>query len=175
MCLNSFAKSNDIFHSLQFGFCKGLDAFDALLTITYTVKKSLDTGCKVHMIALDFSAAFDCVNHEALIFKLSQMTNGGTLLDRKIKVLTGTKQRVAVSGRCIYYKNVIFVVPPGSGLGRMLYTLCTGDMWSGLENWLLAYKDDATLFAYVPSPLKRPFFVESLSRDLVIISGLCKL
>ena len=33
-CLNTFAKKNNLSPILQFGFCKGLDACDVLLTIT---------------------------------------------------------------------------------------------------------------------------------------------
>ena len=32
------------------------------------------------MVGLDYSAAFDCANHEALIFKLKQLSLGGTFL-----------------------------------------------------------------------------------------------
>ena len=58
------------FPSLQFGFYKGLGTCDVLLTITSAVQKYLDIGCEVHMIELDFSAAFDHVSHESLIFKI---------------------------------------------------------------------------------------------------------
>ena len=58
----------DLCPILQFGFRKGLGTFGALLTITSVVQKSLDTGCEVLMICLDFSPTFDCVSREALIF-----------------------------------------------------------------------------------------------------------
>ena len=43
---------------------------DALLTITSFVQKALDSGCEVHIVGIDFSAAFDRVNHKPLIFEL---------------------------------------------------------------------------------------------------------
>ena len=61
--LNAYAETNDLFPHLQFAFRKGLGTCDALLTIISAVQKSLDTGCEVHMIGLDFSSAFDSVNH----------------------------------------------------------------------------------------------------------------
>ena len=70
--LNNFAEKRNLFPSLQFGFCKGLGTCDALLTITNFVQKVLDSGCEVRMVGLDFSAAFDWVNHKALVFKLRQ-------------------------------------------------------------------------------------------------------
>ena len=46
-------------------------------------------------------------------------------------------------------------------------------VWS--ENRLVAYTDDATLFALVLSPHMRPIIAESLNRDLAKISAWCKL
>ena len=60
--LKNFAEKRNLFPNLQFGFRKGLGTYDALLTITNFVQKSLDSGCKVRMVGLDFSAAFDRVN-----------------------------------------------------------------------------------------------------------------
>ena len=48
----------------------------------------MDTDCEVCMIGLDFSAASDCVNHEALIFTLSQIV-GGTCRNILVEFLTG--------------------------------------------------------------------------------------
>ena len=46
---------------------------------------------------------------------------------------------------------------------------------TGLENELVAYADDATLVAVVPSPDQRHLVSESLNRDLAKISDWCKL
>ena len=78
--LNNFAEKRNLFPNLQFGFCKGLGTCDALLTITNFFHKSLDCGCEVHMVGLEFSAAFDRVNHKALIFKLRQLGVDGPFL-----------------------------------------------------------------------------------------------
>ena len=79
--LNNFAEKKNLFPHLQFGFRKGLGACDALLTITNFVPEGLDCGCEVRMVGLDFSAAFDRVNHKALIFKLRQLGVGGPFLN----------------------------------------------------------------------------------------------
>ena len=71
--LNNFAEKKNLLPHLQFGFRKGCGTCDALLTITNFVQRPLCCGCEVRMVGLDFSAAFDCVNHKALIFKLRQV------------------------------------------------------------------------------------------------------
>ena len=68
---------NNLSPNQQFGFCKGLGACDAVLTISDNVQRALDSGFEARMVGLDFSAAFDRVNHNALIYKLRLLSIGG--------------------------------------------------------------------------------------------------
>ena len=124
------------------------------------------------MIGLDFSSAFDRVNHETLKFKLRQMDIGGTFLNIIVEFLTYRKQRVVVDGHSNDYRNV---VPQDSVLGPLLFILYTCDMCSGLENRSVAFGIDAILFESAPSPHMRPAIAELLNRDLAKISDWCKL
>ena len=90
--LNNFAEKRHLFPNLQFGLCKGLGACDALLTITNFVQKALDSGCEVHMVGLDFSAAFDRVNHKVLVLKLRQLGVGGPFLSILTEFLSNRLQ-----------------------------------------------------------------------------------
>ena len=56
--LNAFAEVNNLFPNQQFGFCKGLGACDAVLTISDKVQRALDSGFEARMVGLDFSAGF---------------------------------------------------------------------------------------------------------------------
>ena len=127
------------------------------------------------MVGLDFSAAFDRVNHKALIYKLRQLGIGGSFLNILIEFLTNRKQRVVVDGHHGEWRRVISGVPQGSVLGPLLFILYTHDMWIGLENQLVAYADDATLIAVIPTPDQRQLVSESLNRDLAKINDWCKL
>ena len=70
------------------GFRKGLGACDAVLTISDKVQRALDSGFEARMVGLDFSAAFDHVNHNALIYKLRQLSIGGPFLNILMDFLT---------------------------------------------------------------------------------------
>ena len=151
-CLNNFAEKKNLFPNLQFGFRKGLGACDALLAITNFVQKAMDSGCKMHMVGLDFSTAFDRVNHKALIFRLRQLGVGGLFLSILTEFLSNRLQKVVVDGQFNEYRNVISGVPQGSVLGSLLFILYTHDMWFVLENMLVSYADDATLIALYSIP-----------------------
>ena len=94
--LNSFAEKKNLFPHLQFGFREGLGSCDALLPITNFVQKALHCGCEVRMVGHAFSAAFDRVNHKALIFKLGV---GGLFLSILTEFLSNRVQRVVVNGQ----------------------------------------------------------------------------
>ena len=57
-------------------------------------------------------------------------------------------------------------VPQESVLGPLLFITCLHDMWSGLESDIVAYADDATLIAVVPSLDVRAAIADSLNCGL---------
>ena len=84
--LNAYVDKSNIFYSLWFSICKGLDTCDTLITIINVVQKTLDIinvahmaldyGCEIHRAGHDFSAVFDLVNYEDLIFSFKQLGLG---------------------------------------------------------------------------------------------------
>ena len=108
--LNNFAEKKNLFPHLQFGFRKDLGTCDALLTITNFVQKALDCGCEVHMVGLNFSTAFDRVNHEALKFKLRQLGVGGPFLSILTEFLLNRLQRVVVNLVSLMIIEMLFPV-----------------------------------------------------------------
>ena len=75
------------------------------------------------MVGLDLSAAFDRVNHKALIYKLRHLGIGGSFLNILIEFLADRKQRVVVDDQHVEWRRVISGVPQGSVLGSLLFIL----------------------------------------------------
>ena len=68
--LINFLQINDIFSNFQFGFRKKHSTSHALLTFIEKVTQALDNHSHMLGIFLDFSKAFDTIDHKILLKKL---------------------------------------------------------------------------------------------------------
>ena len=57
----------------QFAYRKGLGTCDALLCVAHTLHDALEMGQEPRIVKIDFSAAFDRVNHQGILFKLCSL------------------------------------------------------------------------------------------------------
>ena len=135
----------------QFAYRKGLGTCDALLCMSHTLQSALERGQEARIVQIDFSAAFDRVNHQGILYKLSSVGIGGSVLSVLMQYLSNRSQYVLVDGCCSKLVNVVSGVPQGSVLGPLLFLLYM-ELFFILENKLIGYADDSTLIAVVPSP-----------------------
>ena len=63
----------------QFSYRKGLGTCDALLCISHTLQSALESGQEDRIVQIDFSVAFDRVNHQNILYKLCSVGIGGFL------------------------------------------------------------------------------------------------
>ena len=57
----------------QFADRKGLGTCDALLFVSHTLQSALESGQESRIVQIDFSTAFDRVNHQGILYKLSSV------------------------------------------------------------------------------------------------------
>ena len=67
----SYISKHNILAKLQFGFQSNHTTFDALIMFVDYIVTAMDNGDNVVGIFLDFSKAFDTVNHKILLDKLN--------------------------------------------------------------------------------------------------------
>ena len=139
----------------KFAYRKGLGTCDALLCVSHTLQSALESRLEARNVQIDLSAAFDRVNHHGILYKLSSVGIGGSVLSVLTQFLSNRSQYVLVDGCSSKMVNVVSGVPQGSVLGPLLFLLYTSEFFSILENKLIGYADNSTLMAVVPSPVVR--------------------
>ena len=78
---------------------------------------------------IDFSAAFDRVNHQGILHRLSSVSIGGSVLSVLTQFLSNRSQFVLVDGCRSKLVNVMPGVPQGIVLGPLLFLLYTSELF----------------------------------------------
>ena len=69
--LGRFMERNGMLPTAQFAYRKGLQGTcDALLCVSHTLQSALESGKETRIVQIDFSAAFDRVNHQGILYRL---------------------------------------------------------------------------------------------------------
>ena len=94
---------SSVLPTTQFAFQKGLGTCDALLCVSHTLQSALENGQEARIVQIDFSAAFDRVNHQGILNKLCTVGIGGSVLS----ILT---QFIANIVNIIYTDSLLWMV-----------------------------------------------------------------
>ena len=78
---------------------------------------------------IDFSAAFDRVNHLGILYKLCSVGIGGSVLSILTHSLSNRSQQIMVDGCRSKLVNVVSGVPQDSVLRPLLFLLYTSDLF----------------------------------------------
>ncbi len=99
------------------------------------------------MVFLDLKKAFNTVDHDILLKKLSKYNFSPEAVDWFRSYLINRKQLVKVNGVKSGLKDVVCGVPQGSILGPLLFILYINDMYEYLvESRINLYVDDTALY-----------------------------
>ena len=142
-----FLKQNNTFTNSQFGFRQKHSTIHALLNFVDKVAHSIDDHSHLIGIFLDFSKAFDTINHDILLYKLSHYGIRGKALEWFRNYLHNRKQYVHLNGLNSSYKDINYGVPQGSILGPLLFIVYINDFCnsSKILSFIL-FADDSNVF-----------------------------
>ena len=115
--------------------------------VTDNWRKSIDDRKMVGAIFLDLKKAFDCVDHDVLIRKLSYYGINGLELNWFISYLTDRLQKIRLESSCSRWAEVVNGVPQGSILGPLLFSLYGNDLPSVIKHSNChLYADDTIIY-----------------------------
>ena len=143
----SFLTEFDILSRTQFGFRQKHSTTHALLKFLDKVAHSIDNKLHTIGIFLDFSKAFDTINHKILLQKLFHYGIRGKALEWFDNYLTERKQYVNINGQDSYQRLISCGVPQGSLLGPLLFIIYINDFQYSTELMsFILFADDSNIF-----------------------------
>ena len=146
--LIDFLETFNILNNSQFGFRKNNSTYMALMTLMDQLITSLENGEYTIVIFLDFSKAFDTIDHVILLKKLLHYGIRGSALKWFESYLSNRKQYVTYNGITSSTQTIRCGVPQGAILGPLLFLIYINDLCSICKYTMpILLADDTNLFS----------------------------
>ena len=153
------------YHSYsQHGFPRGHSCASQLFQHYQGILRALESGCDADVFYLDFSKAFDKVDHGLLLCKSTNMGITGLLVELLQSFLCNRKHRVVVRGNTSSWNRVKSGVPQGTVLGPTLFLVSIKDIDIGIRITISSFADDTRFFRKMLEADNRQLLKEDFGR-----------
>ena len=147
--VSSYPNSNNLYNTCQSAYRPGHSTETALLKVVNDLFLSLNKGNISVLALLDFSSAFDTIDHTILVHRLhTDFRFTDTVLQSISSYLTDRTHYISLSYHCSAFVPVHSGVPQGSFLGPMLFTMYVKPLSAIIDSHSIihhSYADDLQL------------------------------
>ena len=140
---------HDLLYDLQHGFRAKRSCETQLTMLFEHLARNTSAGKQTDLILLDFSKAFDKVNHSKLLWKLHQYGIRGNALSWILAFLGNRSQTVVLEGEESESVPVTSGIPQGSVLGPILFLVYINDLPEELSSQVRLFADDTAVYLTV--------------------------
>ena len=147
--LQQYMMENNLHEKFQSAYRSRHSVETALLRVQNDLLMSLDAGNSVILLLLDLSAAFDTINHDMLLKRLSDIGIRGAALAWFESYLTNRNQFVKIGPASSDQCSLHHGVPQGSVLGPVLFSVYMLPLAKIIQHYGLNghyYADDTQIY-----------------------------
>ena len=144
--LNNFLETSGTLTPCQHGFRSCRSCESQLIELTSHISSLMDKGEEVDACFLDFSKAFDKVDHKKLVQKLSNIGVSQQIVTWVEDFLRNRTQAVVVDGHSSSPCPVTSGVPQGSVVGPILFLIYINDLPNAVKSNVRLFADDTVIY-----------------------------
>ena len=145
----AYLDEHHLLHSNQHDFRKKLSCETQLIQFVQDISDTLNDKGQTDVIVMDFSKAFDKVDHKRLLLKLHRFGINKDAISWIGSFLSNRMQRVVLDGEESDSCSVMSGVPQGSVLGPCLFLLYINDMPDMIRSDIRLFADDTIMYLTV--------------------------
>ncbi|CAK1579495.1 unnamed protein product [Parnassius mnemosyne] len=146
--IQTYLTKSNLLNQHQSGFRPGHSTTTALLKITEDVRDGMEFGRLTVLVLIDFSNAFNTVDHDILIAILSYIGFSLSARNWVSSYLRGRQQAVRVDGMVSDWCELTTGVPQGGILSPLLFSIFINMITCNFRASYHMYADDLQLYAH---------------------------
>ena len=141
-----YLEINNLLSKNQYGFRRGYSTSFAIFDVLKTLHENWNDNLFSACVFVDFSRAFDSIDHKILLQKLKLYGLDDTALQFMSNYISCRRQKTTVNGYDSPFENITFGTAQGSILGPLIFILYVKDLF-------LSLSEEATIYMYADDTL----------------------